>query len=311
MAKKTTRKTRSKRSRAKKPARTPPIRSSSQALAARRRHMAKKKKGNLEGSRVYLSGPMDFVASRVEEKRNGWRNRIGQFLRPMGVTVFDPWNKPEVTGMPEYGKEDEFTSKARETWTYAMSPKGRRTRAQLCDGFFPTLHIDLRMTDLSDFLVAYCPTNVYSVGTVHEIVMATLQHKPVLFVSPPVEFPALDELRAHFDEKGDAKAQTLLEEFMVQAAVHENPGAIPSLWYMALLNSEYFFDGFGFAQYAKKFPRWKWSGLDEREKKFPPKRPLLPYLEKVNKKIPMRYDLAAGKDVENVDWLVLDAKGIQ
>lgn len=273
--------------------------------------MAKKKKGNLEGARTYLSGPMDFVASRVEEKRNGWRNRIGQFLRPMGVTVFDPWNKPLVTGMPEYGKEDEFTSKARENWTYEMSPEGRLTRARLCDAFFATLHIDLRMTDVSDFLIAYCPTNVYSVGTVHEIVMAALQHKPVMFVSPPVEFPALAELREHFAEKKDRTGEKLFDAFMAQAAVHENPNAIPSLWYMALLDSEYFFDGFGFDRYRKKFPKWKWNELDEREKKFPPKRPLLPYLEKVNKKIPMRYDLSAGKDVENVDWLILDSKGIQ
>jgi hypothetical protein len=280
-------------------------------MAARRRHMAKKKKGNLEGSRLYLSGPMDFVASRVEEKRNGWRNRISQFLKPMGVVVFDPWNKPEVIGIPEYGKEDEFTSKARDSWTYSMSPEGRRTRAKLCDNFFPTLHIDLRMTDLSDFIIAYCPTNVYSVGTVHEIVMAALQHKPVLFVSPPVEFPALAELRAHFDKQGEPKGQRLLEELLAQAAVHENPKAVPSLWYMALLDSEYFFDGFGFAKYYKQFPKWTWSELDEREKKYPPKRPLLPYLARVNKSIPMRYDLEQDKDVENVDWLILDAKGVQ
>src|SRR5260221_14762134 len=31
----------------------------------------------LRGARVYLSGPMDFVASRADEKKLGWRNRIG------------------------------------------------------------------------------------------------------------------------------------------------------------------------------------------------------------------------------------------
>jgi hypothetical protein len=29
----------------------------------------------LQGARVYLSGPMDFVASRAAEKHSGWRNR--------------------------------------------------------------------------------------------------------------------------------------------------------------------------------------------------------------------------------------------
>ena len=52
----------------------------------------------LRGARVYLSGPMDFVASRAAEKQSGWRNRVSQFLQGMGVTVFDPWFKPDVRG---------------------------------------------------------------------------------------------------------------------------------------------------------------------------------------------------------------------
>ena len=63
-------------------------------------------KSLLQGARVYLSGPMDFVASRADEKRSGWRNRISQFLQQMGVTVFDPWFKPDVRGLHEYGRED-------------------------------------------------------------------------------------------------------------------------------------------------------------------------------------------------------------
>jgi hypothetical protein len=50
----------------------------------------------LDGTRVYLSGPMDFVASRANEAKFGWRNRVGEFLARLGVTVFDPWNKPQV-----------------------------------------------------------------------------------------------------------------------------------------------------------------------------------------------------------------------
>ena len=30
----------------------------------------------LRDARVYLSGPMDFVASREAEKKFGWRNRV-------------------------------------------------------------------------------------------------------------------------------------------------------------------------------------------------------------------------------------------
>ncbi len=41
--------------------------------------------GFLRNTRAYLSGPMDFVASRAEEKRSGWRVRVGEFLRSLGA----------------------------------------------------------------------------------------------------------------------------------------------------------------------------------------------------------------------------------
>ena len=41
---------------------------------------------------------MDFVASREAEKKFGWRNRVSEFLQEFGVTVFDPWFKPEIQG---------------------------------------------------------------------------------------------------------------------------------------------------------------------------------------------------------------------
>jgi hypothetical protein len=287
-----------------------PLLSSNEALAKRRKTL-NKKEDVLKGSRVYLSGPMDFVASRVEEKRNGWRNRVGEFLRRYGTTVYDPWNKPTVIGMPEYGKEDELTTGAREQWSFEDSPDGDRIRARLCDAFWATLHIDLRMVDTTDFTIAYCPTNVYSVGTVHEIVMARLQFKPVLFVSPPVAFPALDQLRDHLNAKQDDAGRELLDELIEQSSLRVNERGIPSLWYMALLDGHYFFDGFGFAKYMKDFPSWTHSALDEREERYPPKRPLLRYLEKLNRKLPMRYDLELDKDVENEDWLILNPLDLQ
>jgi len=265
----------------------------------------KKKENVLSGSTVYLSGPMDFVASRTEEKELGWRNRVGQFLKRYGVTVYDPWNKPPVAGMAHYGKEDEFSTNKRNNWTYDSSKQGDRTRAELCAEFWPTLHIDLRMTDTADFLVAFCPTNIYSVGTVHEIVMARLQHKPVLFVSPPVTFPVYDDLTEHLKKKGDKAGLEMLDTLAAQAPLRPNPGAIPSMWYMALIDAHYFFDGFGFKGYMKEFG-WKPGALDAHEEEFPPSRPLLPYLEKLNRAIPKRYDLGRREHVDNDEWLIFD-----
>lgn len=264
----------------------------------------KKPKINLlQGSRVYLSGPMDFVASRVEEMENGWRNRVGQFLRNAGVTVFDPWNKPDVRDLHEFGREGVDTNEIRDRWTFTEGEAGARERAAVTGKFWETLHIDLRMVDTSDFIIAYCPTNIYSVGTPHEIVVSRQQRKPVLFVSPPVSFPALAELRAHL--AGDEKGLKLIEELEDQVPIKENHKGIPSLWYTTLVGGESFFDGFGFGPYAKKFG-WKRSALDALEAGYQPKRPLLPFLEALKTALPRKWDNRIKKFVRNDDWLLWD-----
>src|SRR5207237_1238036 len=216
---------------------------------------SKPSEGLLRGARVYLSGPMDFVASRSAEKQFGWRNRISQVLQTFGVTVFDPWFKPDVRGLHEYGREDvKSGERIRERWTYAKGKKGAEARAWCGRQFWETLHIDLRMVDTSDFTISYCPTNIYSVGTPHEIIVSTLQHKPVLFVSPPVVFPTLHELRKHLEK--DPAGSALLKQLESEIPIKENARGIPSAWYMPLIGGENFFDGFGFAAYRKQFG-WK------------------------------------------------------
>ena len=260
----------------------------------------------LDEARVYLSGPMDFVASREQEKRQGWRSRVGQFMRErFGTTLYDPWNKPEVLGMPHYGKEDEFSAQVREQWTFEDSEEGDRKRAEISVHFWPTFHIDLRMVDTSDFLISYVPTNIYSVGTVHEIATARLQRKPVLMVCPPVVFSEVARLEEHLKERGDEAGLTLLKQVVERAPLKENLRGTPSLWYMALVDGHYFFDGFGFAPYLEEFG-WERGHLDALEERFPPRRPLLPYLERLNAEIPPRWDHEQRAYVENSEWLILD-----
>ena len=269
---------------------------------------SKKRRNFLEGSRVYLAGPMDFVASRESERRYGWRTRIREFLAQLGVTVFDPWDKPDVRGLFEYGKEDIKTIRRREQWTFEPGTSGSSMRAELAEYFWETMHIDLRMVDISDFVIAYCPTNIYSVGTVHEIVVAREQHKPVLFISPPVEFTALRELERGI--AGNAELRTLLDSLAAEIPIKENPAGIPSLWYLPLIGSESFFDGFGFqrAEYLRRFDGWREkSPLDERELMRPPRRPVLPFLDELGKgaSVPKRWVHATGKYQDDDDWLLL------
>ena len=90
----------------------------------------------------------------------------------------------------------------------------------------------------------------------------------------------------------------------MEIPVKENPRGIPSLWYMPLVKSENFFDGFGFAQYRKRFG-WKADiALDQHEKQFPPRRPLLPFIEKLNSKLPKKWDSKLNKFIADDDWLL-------
>src|SRR5678815_3038885 len=102
----------------------------------------KKRNGLLQGARVYLSGPMDFVASRAAAKQFGWRNRMSQFLQTMGTTVFDPWFKPDVRGLDEYGREDvKSGARIRERCAYQQGARGAQARSWCGQQFWETLHI--------------------------------------------------------------------------------------------------------------------------------------------------------------------------
>lgn len=264
-------------------------------------------KNILAGSRVYLSGPMDFVSSRQLEKKYGWRARISKFLQEKNVTVFDPWQKPEIIGLHEYGKEDINTTSVREEWNYGNTKLNSQQRSNCANYFWSTLHIDLRMVDISDFIIAFCPTNIYSVGTVHEIILARQQHKPVLFVSPPIIYPVFEKIKKKAAE--DEELISLLSELENEIPIKENKKGIPSLWYMPLVGSENFFDGFGFnnCDFKEFFKQGKQTFLDNIENKNPPERPLVRFLEDLSNGImPRRWNNFHKKYEFDDDWLLME-----
>lgn len=256
----------------------------------------------LKGTRCYLSGPMDFVASRADEQQYGWRNRVGAFLRRFGVTVFDPWEKPGVRGFHEYGIENDQSADLRKLWTFDEHQPA--VRSECASKFWPMLHVDLRMVDTSDFVIAYCPTNIYSVGTPHEIIVARQQKKPVLFVSPRVHFGKLGELERHLTQRNDAEGLMLLTELKNEVPIKENPTGAPSLWYLPLVGTDRFFDGFGFDDYRQHFDTWEDIRLDGEERARKPVRPLLKFLEQLNDRLPERWNRHLQKMEPDDDWLI-------
>jgi hypothetical protein len=106
--------------------------------------------------------------------------------------------------------------------------------------------------------------------------------------------------------KNDPAALAMLKRLEMEIPIKENPRGIPSLWYIPLVTGDNFFDGFGFARYRKKFGWQDEIQLDQLEKRFPPKRPLLPYLEKLNQRLPKKWDRKLNRFVPNDDWLLWD-----
>jgi hypothetical protein len=177
---------------------------------------------------------MDFVGSRVVEKYFGWRAIVTPILKALSIAVLDPWNKPRVLGHSiDYGREGLLPAKERYEADFWIS---HQTRARFEQDFWETVHIDLRMTDISDFLIAFAPTNIYSVGTVHEIITARNQLKPVLLISPPISYDFFPELK-------DLSAEQ--KKALKFYGLKENPQGLPSQWYGNIVGGHNMFDGFG------------------------------------------------------------------
>lgn len=119
----------------------------------------------LRNQRCYLAGAMD----RVPDRGGGWRNFITPILHQFGVQVFNPLSKPT-----NLGTEDEL-----------VVQKKKKLKS---DGKFDELSllmreirsVDLRMVDISDFLIVNLDLNTHPCGTLEEIFWANRQKKPIL-----------------------------------------------------------------------------------------------------------------------------------
>lgn len=122
------------------------------------------KKNKLNGMRTYLVGPMD----KANDWGAGWRSWLTPQLEEMGIRVFNPVSKPidrgqEIERIPEReqlrkeGRYDELSKIMKEI-----------------------SNIDLRMVDICDFIIAHMDYSIPMNGTIHEIVLANMEKKPVL-----------------------------------------------------------------------------------------------------------------------------------
>lgn len=119
----------------------------------------------LTNQRVYLAGAMD----RVADRGNGWRDNITPFLEKLGVIVFNPIKKPTIIG-----QEDERTHR------YKIKLKAEKKYDELSELMKVIRSVDLRLVDISDFLIVNLDLDVHPCGTYEELFLANRSKKPVV-----------------------------------------------------------------------------------------------------------------------------------
>lgn len=120
----------------------------------------------LNKTKVYLVGHMQYANGR------GWREEITKDLVDMGITVFDPYHKPFIDDT----NEDETVRAQLKIWMEhgeydSVAERMKKVRA-----------FDLRLCDLSDFIIAHINPAVASWGSAEELVTSCRMKKPT-FIS--------------------------------------------------------------------------------------------------------------------------------
>jgi nucleoside 2-deoxyribosyltransferase len=119
----------------------------------------------LSKQRVYLAGAMDRVADRGAT----WRDNITPFLEQMGVIVFNPITKPTTTGMEDH-----------DSHVIKTKLKQKERYDELSEMMKVIRRVDLRLVDISDFLIVNLNLDIHPCGTYEEIFWANRQKKPII-----------------------------------------------------------------------------------------------------------------------------------
>ncbi len=119
----------------------------------------------LKNQRVYLAGAMD----RVADRGNGWRDNITPFLDSLGIIVFNPIKKPTTIGLEDF-----------QTHQLKIKLKQEQKYDELSHIMKTIRSVDLRLVDISDFLIVNLDLDIHPCGTYEEIFWANRQKKPII-----------------------------------------------------------------------------------------------------------------------------------
>lgn len=119
----------------------------------------------LQHTRGYLCGAMD----RVVDGGETWRVALQNELADLGVYWLDPTHKPIMIGVEDHETRDKLNS---------LKMQGRYD--ELPALVSPIRAVDLRMVDISDFLVVNLDIAVHAAGTYEELFLANREKKPIV-----------------------------------------------------------------------------------------------------------------------------------
>ena len=130
---------------------------------------------NLNKLKVYLAGNI-----QNSEDSFLWREDITKTLEEFGVTALNP----RVNCFLNQVSEDDVTVQ-----NLKKDIKDKKYD-QVHEYVQQIIRRDLRMVDVADFLIVNLEPSMPTYGTIHEIIMASIQRKPILFrIDKKQEFP--------------------------------------------------------------------------------------------------------------------------
>jgi hypothetical protein len=109
-----------------------------------------------------------------------WREEVSRALSSLNIICFDP-NKEHFINQPAEGPEDRRKlniARSEGNWSFVS------------DYMKSVIARDLRYVDLSEFIIGNIEPSMPTFGTIHELVIASLQNKPILLhIKDKKEFP--------------------------------------------------------------------------------------------------------------------------
>lgn len=118
-------------------------------------------------TRVYLAGNMECTSDC-----NSWRNYVKSEMAKMGVVTLSPLETTFYNQRSETDEDRENLKSRREAGLYDEVHEYMRGVIQK----------DLRLIDISDFIIINLEVDKPTFGTIHELVVATQQKKPIFLV---------------------------------------------------------------------------------------------------------------------------------